>query len=69
MVMINCTNTIIIQHCFQFLLREEYRWFFVSANRPALYDYHILPYKHLQKNNAACFYTPIVLKLLFIVQM
>ena len=26
-------------------------------------------YKHLKKSNAACFYTPIVLKLLIIVQM
>ena len=25
--------------------------------------------KHLKKSNAACFYTPIVLKLLIIVQM
>ena len=27
------------------------------------------PYKHLKKSNAACFYTPIVLKLSIIVQM
>ena len=27
------------------------------------------PNKHLKKSNAACFYTPIVLKLLIIVQM
>ena len=26
-------------------------------------------YKHLKKSNAACFYTPIVLKLLIIFQM
>ena len=26
-------------------------------------------YKHLKKSNAACFYTPVVLKLLIIVQM
>ena len=29
----------------------------------------MLYYKHLKNSNAACFYTPIVLKLLIIVQM
>ena len=29
----------------------------------------IVQYKHLKKSNAACFHTPIVLKLLIIVQM
>ena len=33
-----------------------------------LYAY-IIKTKHLKKSNAACFYTPIVLKLLIIVQM
>ena len=30
---------------------------------------HVLIYKHLKKSNAACFYMPIVLKLLIVVQM
>ena len=30
---------------------------------------NIQQYKHLKKSNAACFYAPIVLKLLIIVQM
>ena len=29
----------------------------------------VVAYKHLKKSNAACFYTPIVLKLLIVVQM
>ena len=34
-----------------------------------LQDKTFTPTKHLKKSNAACFYTPIVLKLLSIVQM
>ena len=30
---------------------------------------HVCWNKHLKKSNAACFYTPVVLKLLIIVQM
>ena len=34
-----------------------------------VYATSIFTTKHLKKSNAACFYTPVVLKLLIIVQM
>ena len=48
-------------------------WCQIKANIPAHMNNEMelcLRYnKHLKKSNAACFYTPIVLKLLIIVQM
>ena len=41
----------------------------VKTNVAFLRNLNIVVYKHLKKSNAACFYTPIVLKLLIIVQM
>ena len=45
--------------------------FFVSPELSSVRDYVITHsvHKHLKKSNAACFYTPVVLKLLIIVQM
>ena len=37
----------------------------VEFKRPTFYS----PIKHLKKSDAACFYTPIALKLLIVVQM
>ena len=46
---------------FIFLI-DEISWRFYNINK-------LLVRKHLKKSNAACFYTPIVLKLLIVVQM